>query len=123
MRIDGHKLRRARTAPCYSQKFLARLCECDHNTISRAENGRVGLGGKLANRIAAALGVAVEEIMEDLPPPGNWLAKTQEEADTLAAMRRGGPVIAREIRAYAVGISHRDVSGGGTAGLPTGRGR
>lgn len=58
----GERIRELRKAQGLSTNRLARLADIDPSHLWQAENGRAGVGDELRMRIAAALGVRVEEI-------------------------------------------------------------
>ena len=85
------------------QQDLAKKADCDRNTISRLETGKIGVSSALAHRVSDALGVEFDSLVLELPPDGAIVAETEDEQEVLLAMRRLGPDNAREIHAYAMG--------------------
>jgi transcriptional regulator with XRE-family HTH domain len=63
LRVDPDKLRRLRKAKKLTGLQLAELVGVSNNTISKVENGSQNAGRKLAQRLADALGVSIQELM------------------------------------------------------------
>jgi len=71
LRVDPDKLRRLRKSRKLTGLQLADMVGVHNNTISKVENGTQNAGRKLAQRLADALGVSIQELMSSEVEPSS----------------------------------------------------
>jgi transcriptional regulator with XRE-family HTH domain len=65
IKIDPHKLRKARHKLGYSLREFGRVSNTDHNQLWMYENGRRNPQPRVIRRLAEALGIEVQDLLKE----------------------------------------------------------
>jgi transcriptional regulator with XRE-family HTH domain len=74
VKVDGEKLREARDSAFLTQRELSERSGVSMDSITRLETGHGNAYGRTVRRLAAALGVPYESLLEE-SPKGKVLAR------------------------------------------------
>jgi transcriptional regulator with XRE-family HTH domain len=90
VRRFADRLREVRTARGMTQAGLADLAQVTASYVSRLEAGRVAPGIDLVERVAAALGTTVADLLPAAAPPDPLPVLREQAARLMAALVREG---------------------------------